>query len=87
MSEQVEKLILEYLRAIRGDIATIKEDIRELKMRMTSLETHVAICSATSLDGTGGSAESTNASVASSTVSKYSPRNRFRTSRSIPPSS
>ena len=42
MTEQVESLILEYLRGIRADIAAIKQDIRELKLRVNSLETHVA---------------------------------------------
>ena len=41
MTEQVESLILEYLRGIRADISSMKQDIRELKLRMTSLETHV----------------------------------------------
>lgn len=41
MTEQVESLILEYLRGIRADISSMKQDIRELKLRMTSLETRV----------------------------------------------
>jgi hypothetical protein len=42
MTEQVENLILDYLRAMRSDIALIKEDIRELKLRVGALEQYVA---------------------------------------------
>ncbi|MHB1201252.1 MAG: hypothetical protein ACYCZ6_17220 [Polaromonas sp.] len=36
--ENVENIILEHLRAIRTDISAIKDDVRELKSRMTNLE-------------------------------------------------
>ena len=36
--ENVDNLILEHLRAIRSDVGVIKEDVRELKSRVTSLE-------------------------------------------------
>ena len=42
MADNVENLILEHLRAIRSDISSIKDDIREIKQRLTSLETCVA---------------------------------------------
>ena len=42
MTEQTENLVLEYLRAMRADISTIKQDIREIKMRVASLESHIA---------------------------------------------
>ena len=42
MADNVENLILEHLRAIRADISGIKEDVREIKQRLTSLETAVA---------------------------------------------
>ncbi|MER2527518.1 MAG: hypothetical protein ABTR07_06290 [Candidatus Competibacter denitrificans] len=42
MAESVENLILEHLRAIRADIVGIKEDVREIKQRLTSLEAAVA---------------------------------------------
>lgn len=42
MIENVENLILEHLRAIRGDIGSLNESVRELKSRMTNLEVTVA---------------------------------------------
>lgn len=36
--ENVENLIIEHLRAIRADVTLIKDDVRELKTRVTSLE-------------------------------------------------
>jgi hypothetical protein len=36
--ENVESIILEHLRGMRADIGSIKEDVRELKSRMTNLE-------------------------------------------------
>jgi hypothetical protein len=42
MTENVENLILEHLRAIRGDITGLRDDSREVKSRLTSLETAVA---------------------------------------------
>ena len=42
MADNVENLILEHLRAIRADIGGIKEDVREIKQRLTSLETATA---------------------------------------------
>ncbi|MDS4022156.1 MAG: hypothetical protein RKR03_16900 [Candidatus Competibacter sp.] len=38
MADNVENLILEHLRAIRADIGGIKDDVREIKQRLTSLE-------------------------------------------------
>ena len=38
MTDNVENLILEHLRAIRNDIGGIKDDVREIKQRLTSLE-------------------------------------------------
>ena len=42
MAENVENLVLEHLRAIRADIGMMKDDIREVKQRLTSLESGVA---------------------------------------------
>jgi uncharacterized coiled-coil protein SlyX len=42
MAENVENLLLEHLRAIRGDVADIKVDVRELKNRVTTLEAGLA---------------------------------------------
>lgn len=36
--ENVENLILEHLRAIRTDVASIRDDVRELKSRVAHLE-------------------------------------------------
>ena len=38
MMENVENLILEHLRAIRTDVASIRDDVRELKSRVAHLE-------------------------------------------------
>lgn len=42
MSENTENLVLELLRAIRGDIASIKDDVRELTHRVGRVELAVA---------------------------------------------
>lgn len=42
MTDNVENLILEHLRAIRGDITALRDDSREVKSRLTSLETAVS---------------------------------------------
>jgi hypothetical protein len=42
MTENVENLLLEHMRAIRSDIAEMKRDIHELKIRMSSLDSHLA---------------------------------------------
>jgi predicted nuclease with TOPRIM domain len=38
MTEQTENLVLEILRAIRGELAAVKEDVREVKNRLANLE-------------------------------------------------
>lgn len=42
MTENADSLALEHLRAIRADVGGIKEDVREVKHRLTSLEGAVA---------------------------------------------
>ena len=42
VTDDVENLILEHLRAIRSDIGGIKDDVREIRQRLTSLEATVA---------------------------------------------
>jgi predicted nucleic acid-binding Zn-ribbon protein len=42
MTEQTENLVLELLRAMRLDLAQMKDDIRDIKLRLTALESHVA---------------------------------------------
>lgn len=42
MTENIENLIIEHLRAIRADIAIIKQDVHDIKLRLSSLEGHQA---------------------------------------------
>ena len=42
MADNIENLILEHLRAIRSDIGGLKDDVREIKQRLTSLEAAIA---------------------------------------------
>ncbi len=42
MTEHTENLVLEHLRAIRGDIAEIKGDLHFLRQRVGALEQHMA---------------------------------------------
>ncbi len=42
MTEDIENLILEHLRATRTDIGQIKDDLSTVKQRITSVETQVA---------------------------------------------
>lgn len=42
MSRNVsDNLVLELLRAMRSDLTTVREDMREVKLRLTALETAV----------------------------------------------
>ena len=41
MNEKVENLVLEQLRAIRGEIARMAEDMRGLRTEMMSVRHHV----------------------------------------------
>lgn len=40
--ENVESIIIEHLRAIRADIGMVKEDVREVKTRLTHVEAGIA---------------------------------------------
>lgn len=42
MTENIENLILEHLWAIRADQSSVRDDIREIKSRLTSLERTMA---------------------------------------------
>ncbi|HMG49089.1 MAG TPA: hypothetical protein VK597_00755 [Inquilinus sp.] len=42
MVENVENLILEHLRAVRSDIAALREDTREIKARLVRIESGTA---------------------------------------------
>jgi chromosome segregation ATPase len=41
MAENIESIVLEHLRAIRGDIGNIKADVSEIKLRLSSIEMSV----------------------------------------------
>lgn len=38
MTDQTENLVLELLRAVRAELAVVKEDVREVKNRLANLE-------------------------------------------------
>lgn len=42
-TDNIENLILEHLRALRTDMSDIKADVRDLKLRMSSIENYMAI--------------------------------------------
>ena len=41
MADDPNNLILEHLRGIRADLGDVREDVREVKQRLTSLEVSV----------------------------------------------
>ena len=43
MAEEPDNLILEMLRAIRRDMADMREDVRELKHRMSTVEQQITL--------------------------------------------
>jgi hypothetical protein len=47
MAENVENLILEHLRAVRSDIAALREDTREIKTRLIRIEAARPACAGT----------------------------------------
>ena len=42
MTDNIESLVLEQLRAIRAEIASVKEDTREIKSRLIMVESGIA---------------------------------------------
>lgn len=42
MTENIENLVLEQLRALRADVASVKEDTREIKTRLAVVESGIA---------------------------------------------
>jgi predicted lipid-binding transport protein (Tim44 family) len=42
MNEKVENLVLEHLRAIRGDMGRMADDVRGLRTEMTAMRQHMA---------------------------------------------
>ncbi len=43
MTDNVENIILEHLRAIRSDVGNIRADVAEIKLRLGSIEMSVGI--------------------------------------------
>ncbi len=44
-----DNLVLDLLRSMRTDMASVKEDMREVKLRLTALETAVGNLAATEM--------------------------------------
>ena len=42
MNEKVENLILEHLRVMRGDIASLKDEVIDVRAEMRSMKQHMA---------------------------------------------
>lgn len=42
MADQIDNIVLELLRAIRAEIAAVKEDTREIKSRLIVVESGIA---------------------------------------------
>ena len=42
MTEKTENLILEILKRLQGDMADIKADVSDIKLRVTATEEHLA---------------------------------------------
>lgn len=49
MSDEPDNMVLTLLRAVRGDIAEVRLDVRELKERVTNLETLIGNSTSTEL--------------------------------------
>ena len=43
MTETVENLIIEHLNAMRSEIAKVKDDTNEIKMRLTSIDERLTL--------------------------------------------
>ena len=43
MSENIDNLLIEHLRAIRTEIAKVKDDTNEIKMRLTSIDERLTL--------------------------------------------
>lgn len=42
MAKSPENLVIEHLRAIRGDLVGVKDDLRDIKARLGAIEHHQA---------------------------------------------
>lgn len=42
MTADIDNLVLEHLRAIRADSADMKRDLRDVKARLSSIESYIA---------------------------------------------
>jgi phage shock protein A len=49
MTDEPDSLVLQHLRTIRTELAALREDVKDIKRRMTSLETAVGSMAATEL--------------------------------------
>jgi hypothetical protein len=43
MAEPTENLVLEHLRAVRADLSDLKNDMRDVKARLGSIENYIEI--------------------------------------------
>lgn len=43
MSKNIDNLLIEHLRAIRTEIAKVKDDSNEIKMRLTSIDERLTL--------------------------------------------
>jgi len=50
MSDNVENIVLEHLRAIRGDLAEMRETLRDHGRRLTSMEVAIGNLAATEMN-------------------------------------
>ena len=41
MNTETENLVLEHSRAIRADVGTLRDDMRDLRQRVSSMERHL----------------------------------------------
>ena len=42
MNAETESLVLDHLRAIRADMGAVRDDVRDLRQRVSSMERHLA---------------------------------------------
>lgn len=43
MTDNMENIIIEHLRAIRGDIGSVRADVSEIKARLTSIDERLTL--------------------------------------------
>ena len=42
MTQATDNIVLEHLRALRGDLGDVKNDMRDVKARLASIESYIA---------------------------------------------